>query len=419
DYNRGNDKVTFTDVNATDVVLSRIHNDVIFTLPSGETITLIHQLNTDTRNSLESFEFADGEIWNQAQMRNRLMHDMKATGEVIGTENDEFYTHAAGDGSYSITDYDYHRGADRLTFSDLNETDVTLSRDGNSVVFETSGGEQITLNSQLDGDSRRSIETFEFANGTTWDQADLRSRLMDDMKAGGAVIGTEFDERYVHRAADGSYTITDYDYHRGDDVLVFADHARSQVSAKRDGANAVFTVAGGATVTILGQFNTDLRNSVESIEFDDGTIWDFNALLNGIAHDMKATGSVVGSVWSETFRHTLGDGSYSITGPQNLSGHADRLIFTDATSDQAIVTQDGNNAVISLSNGETITLIGQFAENPAWTVPTVEFADGVIFNDLRELEPVDDGAIEGGDATDVVSGSGGSDILRGLAGNDV
>ncbi|UWR87835.1 calcium-binding protein [Phaeobacter inhibens] len=427
--NNGSDTLTFTDVNAGDITLSRIYNDVVAELSNGETITLLRQLDTDQSHSIEQFAFSDGTTWSKADFRNRLMSDMKASGTVTGTELSETYTHTLGDGSYSITDNDHlnNSGEDRLKLLDAAPQDVALSRDGNDVLVTFANGETITLVRQLDENQYHAIEFFEFSDGTVWEQADLRNRLMEDMKATGSVVGTELDERYVHNAGDGSYTITDYDYRHGSDKLVFADQSRAETLVSRSGTDAIFTLSNGETVTVLGQFNTNLRSSIESFEFADGTIWDHQALLNGIVHDMKATGSVVGTGWSETFRHITGDGSYTITSAENLSGHTDHLVFTDVASDQAIVTRDGNNAVIALSNGEVITILGYFATEPGWKIATVEFADGVIFDDLALLEPVDDGAIAGTasgeyligtDTADIIRGQGGDDHIRGGEGGD-
>ncbi|WP_282154384.1 calcium-binding protein, partial [Ruegeria atlantica] len=254
--------------------------------------------------------------------------------------------------------------------------------------------------------------------GTLWGQDQFRDRLMHDMKASGAVVGTTLDDRYVHTAGDGSYTISDYDYSLGNDHLEFSDQTREDIQVRRDGLDVSFHLANGEVITVLGQLNSNQRSSIESIEFADGTIWDQQALLDAIVHDMKASGSVEGSHWSETHRHSLGDGSYSITSPQNLSGQNDKLVFTDATADQALITRDGENAVITLANGEQVVLVGYFLSDPDKRIASVEFSDGVVFTDLETLQPVEGAYIKGTVHNEYVIGTSGDNILHGLTGDD-
>ena len=183
---------------------------MVFTLSNGETVTLVDTLG-HYRYEIEEVAFADGTVWSPADLRARLMADMKATGAVVGTENADTYRHALGDGSYTITDETTTgRNVDRLEFTDVNPGDVTLSRDGDDVVFTLSNGETVTLVDTLDH-YRYEIEEVAFADGTVWSPADLRARLMADMKATGAVVGTENADTYRHALGDGSYTITDRD----------------------------------------------------------------------------------------------------------------------------------------------------------------------------------------------------------------
>ena len=92
-YSRGNDSLTFTSVTADQINLNRIGNDVVIEIDGGTTITLIDQLVDNRRHAIELFEFADGTTWDEVAFRNQVMHDMKVTGAVVGTTNDETYTH--------------------------------------------------------------------------------------------------------------------------------------------------------------------------------------------------------------------------------------------------------------------------------------------------------------------------------------
>jgi Ca2+-binding RTX toxin-like protein/predicted Fe-Mo cluster-binding NifX family protein len=418
--NGGTDSLTFTDVEADEVTFSRSGVNLIITLSNGEQVTLIGQLDENHYRSIETIVFASGSSLNEADIRDRLVSDMKSGGTVIGTENAEAYTHNLGDGSYSLTDYDYlaNNGSDSLTFADVNQDGIFLERIYDDVVINFTNGETITLIEQLEENGWHSIENFTFADGIIWSQFELRNRLIHDMKVTGEVVGTENDETYTHALGDGSYTISDYDFGQGNDRLEFSALQRSEVTAGRDGDDAVFTMQNGESITILGQFNNDLRFSIETFEFSDGTLWDQQSLLNGIVEDMKQTGIVSASKWSETFRHSAGDGSYIIQGDDNLGGQIDNLVFTDVASDEITLVQNGLNAVLNLENGESIVIVGQLDTGNEPRISTFAFSDGVIVTDITQLQSGSDSSIASTEAADIIDGSSGADLFNGHSGND-
>ncbi|MCV6612457.1 MAG: hypothetical protein OIF55_16975, partial [Amphritea sp.] len=331
DYSLGSDNLTFTDVNADQVTLGRSGNNLVIRLDNGEQVTLVDQFlmtNGAMRHAIETVTFADGTTLDHEDMRNRLVSDMKSGGTVIGSDNDESYFHTRGDGSYSITDYEYRRGNDSLTFTDANADQVSLSRSGNDLVIRLDNGEQITIERHLDVDAQHSIETLIFADGTTLNGQEQRDRMVSDMKDGGTVIGTENNEAYVHTMGDGSYSITDYDYRLGADSLAFTDVNADDLYLTRIYNDVVINLPNGETITLIRQLDGDQRHSIELFEFADGSTWDQVQLRNRLMHDMKSTGAVIGTENDETYTHTSGDGSYSITDYDYYRGN-DRLVFTD------------------------------------------------------------------------------------------
>ncbi|WP_377194392.1 calcium-binding protein [Ruegeria meonggei] len=379
DTYQSNDRLEFTDLNPSDVTLSRSGNNAVLSFTNGETITLVRYLDENLRYSIETIEFADGTTWDHAAFRNQMVSDMKATGTVVGTERNEIYTHSSGDGSYTISDYDTYQSNDRLEFTDLNPSDVTLSRSGNNAVLSFTNGETITLVRYLDENLRYSIETIEFADGTTWDHAAFRNQMVSDMKATGTVVGTERNEIYTHSSGDGSYTISDYDTYQSNDRLEFTDLNPSDVTLSRSGNNAVLSFANGETITLVRYLDENLRHSFETIEFADGTTWDHAAFRNQMVSDMKATGTVVGTEHNETYTHNSGDGSYTISDYDTYQSN-DRLEFTDLNPSDVTLSRSGNNAVLSFTNGETITLVRYLDENLRYSIETIEFADGTTWD---------------------------------------
>jgi Haemolysin-type calcium binding protein related domain/RTX calcium-binding nonapeptide repeat (4 copies) len=276
DFWRGADKLILADVNPAGIKVSRTGNDMVLTLANGEKITLVRQLDENLRHGIESFQFANGTVLTEAEMRNRMVSDMKAAGVVTGTENDETYVHRLGDGSYKVTDYDFWRGADRLVLADVNPAGITVSRTGNDMVLTLANGERITLARQLDENLRHGIESFQFANGTVLTEAEMRNRMVSDMKATGVVTGTENDETYVHRLGGGSYAVIDYDFWTGADRFVFADVASTDVLVRRlasDPNDVVLVLANGEKIRLENELLASNRFGVETMEFSDGVIW--------------------------------------------------------------------------------------------------------------------------------------------------
>jgi Ca2+-binding RTX toxin-like protein len=388
--NSGTDTLTFTDVNADDVIVYRSGNNLVFRLSNGEEVTILNQLDSDRYHSIENVGFADGITFTQIELRDRLVSDMKDGGAVIGTENVEAYSHTLGDGSYSISDYDYlaNNGLDRLTFTDVNQGDVTFSRSGNDLILTLTNGEQVTLVRQLDADQYRTIETIAFADGSFLNEMEIRDRLVFDMKDGGTVIGTENVEAYSHTLGDGSYSISDYDYlgNNGTDSLTFTNVNQDEITFGRSGTNLILTLSNGEQITVIRQLDVDHYRSVETIGFADGSSLNEMDIRNRLVADMKAGGTVVGSELAEAYSHTLGDGSYTILDYDYLGNSGiDVLTFTNVNLDEVSFSHDGNgNMLIALTNGETILLQGHFAADKYNSIERIQFADGVLL-DLQAI----------------------------------
>ncbi|XDA98360.1 Ig-like domain-containing protein [Sulfitobacter sp. LCG007] len=132
-----------------------------------------------------------------------------ATGPVgnqTGTSGVDVYYHTIGNGSYSIQDLSYDASVnDRLVFTDQNASDVTFVQNaGEDLLITTSAGEVITIIDHFDG-TYEDMELIEFADGTVLDAQAIRDKSVSDMKATGAVIGSNQSETYTHALGDGSF----------------------------------------------------------------------------------------------------------------------------------------------------------------------------------------------------------------------
>ncbi|KZL23318.1 Hemolysin, plasmid [Pseudovibrio sp. WM33] len=371
--------LTFTDVNSDDVSYSRSGNNLIIHLANGEQITIERQLDGDGYRSIESFMFANGITLTQDEVRTRLMADMKTSGAVLGTEKDEAYIHTMGDGSYAIAEPDAYRSRDTLSFADVNSDDVSYGRSGNNLIIHLPNGEEITVVRQLDSDGDRSVESFVFADGVTLTQDEVRGRLMADMKASGAVLGTEKDESYVHTQGDGTYSIAEPDDYNGAETLTFTDVNSDDVNYSRSGNNLIIRLPNGEEITVVRQLDSDGDRSIESFVFADGITLNQDKVRTRLMADMKASGAVLGTEKDEAYVHTQGDGSYTIAEPKDYKGN-ETLTFTDTASTEVRYSRSGNDLILTLSNGEQITVVRQLDSDGYRSIESFVFADDITLN---------------------------------------
>ena len=415
-YGGGADTLTLSDASPVSARFARSGNDLQVILSNGEVITLERQLDENLRFGIETLVFSDGTTLTAAEMRDRMVSDMKHDGLSVGTENNETYRHTSGDGSWMIRDYDYDRGADRLVFTDLTAAQVSVGRQGNSLVLHLPNGEAITILNQLDDSLRSSIEFFEFSDGTILTEADIRNRMVSDMKVTGEVVGTENSEVYTHTAGDGSHRITDYDYSKGADRLIFTDLTAQQVELSRAGDDLIMKLSGGEVVTIVGQLDPDGRNAIETFEYADGSSMTAAQMLDKLAVDMRASGLVVGSPRGDVFTHHAGDGSYAIL---DSAADLDRLEFVDLSASEASMARNGDDLVITIvATGEAVTITKYFV-SPEYKITSISFADGMTLTSSQLDEISTWHMIFGSSFADTLVGQNSVDSLSGGAGNDV
>ncbi|MDC0657825.1 calcium-binding protein, partial [Leisingera sp. SS27] len=82
---------------------------------------------------------------------------------------------------------------------------------------------------------------------------------------------------------------------------------------------------------------------------------------------------------ADTYLYSLGDGNDVIAdrSGQNVN---DRLVFTDVNAEDVTFSQNaGKDLVITLSNGDTVTVTDHF-DNTLEDMELIEFADGTVLD---------------------------------------
>lgn len=404
----------------------------------------------------------------------------KGNDSLNGGRGSDTYHYARSDGNDVISDGADNASRDFLLFSDLDLSDLTITKSGNDLIItvdETS--ETITLQNQYNSANEPSaIEIIQFAGGgvleldhsanTSWSNGTSAADVIqggsgkDYIVAGeGAdeISGGEGGDVYIYREGDGSDTINDGSASLQDiDVLQLIDLWDFQVTLERDGNDLQVIVDNGDIVTIKDQFRTDsLYWGIERIEFADGsalTLDDImemfpniidgtsgddsligtngNDSLSGLSGDDQFDGMLGndhlygglgndllnGGEGSDVYHYTAGDGNDTISDIAINLGDVDVLSFSDLNIGDLTISRSGEEMLIAVnSTGEVITVETQFfSAAQGWALEKLKFADGTSL----ELDHMPDTSwIYGTNASETIDGNWGKDYVVAGKGDDI
>lgn len=306
---------------AVDAVVARDGDDLVISFPSGDSVRVLrqfqHQAYFDGWEDVEEIRFAGGEVWTQADIRERLLEQASTAGDdtIIGYWGDDVFDGGAGDdvihggggndtyafgfGSGHDTVHEtftvYEGGQDTVAFkAGVSQEDVVFSRSGDDLVVTLAGGQDSLTVHQFFLMEQREVDLFTFADGSGLDREQVSALALAaqitsgddtilggwraDVLAGGvgndALSGGAGGDTYVHAAGDGQDIITDGGNSDGDVIALGTGIMPSTVFLYRSGSDLVIETTGGELNAILvrGQF-AGTTNRIESIAFADGTIW--------------------------------------------------------------------------------------------------------------------------------------------------
>ncbi|MCS3761248.1 calcium-binding protein [Bradyrhizobium centrosematis] len=441
------DTLKLIDLNASDVTLGRTGNALRVTInATGAVITVDDQFYSQTANwGIEKLLFANGDswdlptIWANAWFRGTSGNDSLSASSsadtLLGDQGNDYlqgnggsdtYLYRSGDGNDEIADRsDSVTDIDTLKLTDLDASDVTLSRSGNALrVTVNSTGVVITVDDQFYSQTANwGIEKLLFANGDSWDLPTITANAWIRGTSGNDTIGGSNgndvfwgglgDDRfnsgagsdtYVYARGDGNDYIDDESGSTVDvDVLRLTDLNASDLTFSRVGANLVATVnANGQTITFDEQFYSKTSNwGIERIEYADGTNWDL-ATINSHAWIRGTSGNdtIGGSDWndvfwgglgddrfnsgagSDTYVYARGDGNDYIDDESGSTADVDVVRLTDLNASDLTFSRVGAHLVATvITTGQTITFDEQFYSQTAnWGIESLIFADGRIWN---------------------------------------
>nr|WP_312872500.1 calcium-binding protein [Rhizobium viscosum] len=411
-------------------------NDMSISVSAGVSLTYTGTAGADTITATMSHDTIKGAAGNDAV--NGLLGDDSIYGgvgddQLDGGEGNDTYYYASGDGNDTISDVAIALGdTDVLRFTDLNISDLTISRSGEDMFITVNAtGHVITINTQyFSAGQGWSLETLAFADGTSlaldhlpdtsWIYGTNSAETIDGNwgkdyffagQGDDVINGSAGGDVYVYRQGDGSDTLNDdVGFTDALDVLRFTNLTASDLIAARHGDDVELTVVPtGAVITLKGQLFEDPGYwGIDKFEFADGSSWSREAItafaLNAIDkttavgtsgddtlfgtsnHDVFDGGLgndvLLGGYGSDTYLYAAGDGTDYIDDEANAANQVDVLKFTDLNQSDIVAERDGVNLKLTVvGTGDTITLDEQFyADTDYWGFERIEFADGSVWN---------------------------------------
>ncbi|MBO9399165.1 calcium-binding protein, partial [Shimia sp. R9_2] len=345
-----------------------------------------------------------------------LIHGGQGDDTIMGGAGSETILYHLGDGNDVISDHTYvERWADTLFLQNVSVGDASFANaDGGNLVISFENGQRITVVGHF-LNRVQDIEFIEFSDGTVLDVYTISQKTFIDTNGDGndyvrggylsetisggtgndTLNGGDGADTYRYTLGDGNDVITDFSYFSDNDRIVLTDQDAADVTfLQNDDHDLVITMSNGDTLTVIDHF-ANIQEDMEEIEFADGTVLDLagitaksiadqngegdDLVLGGIGDDVFSGGTgndtLNGGDGADTYRYTLGDGNDVITDFSYFSDN-DRIVLTDQdAADVTFLQNDDHDLVITMSNGDTLTVIDHFA-NIQEDMEEIEFADG-------------------------------------------
>jgi Ca2+-binding RTX toxin-like protein len=434
---------------------------------------------------------------------------ISGTGTLVGgdTTNDIFYVNGpnetlkgqGGEDAYVVGNnfgndviQDVWQGLgpnqeDSIWFAHLNVSDLTFTRDGQDLVITQNGtGQQLRVVDEFAGrrpglvtafqDFDTSIEIIKFADGTTWDQTDIRKAVGLTLRpTNGNLIGTgDVDFLYAGNGTtymSGGNGGDQYFFGRGDGQVTIEDNegwifmaapdfvnlgpgiSQSDISFQRNADSNDLQIAINGTsdvLTIKGQFLVDyglintMVDRIETFTFADGSYigWediikqmdasagtDGNDTIYGFSYDDTLQGGkgddyLAGGLGNDTYIYNRGDGHDTIVeGAYAAAPNFDTLVLHGINPGDVSIVRNGNDATLVFAesapgagDGGSVLLKDELDNWFGQGVEQITFDDGTIWTqDTLRVMLLAQASTSG---NDTITGYNTNDVITGGLGDD-
>jgi len=499
---------------ASDLIIERAGVDLAdarLTFASiGQSVVLEGQFFYTTINyrpgEIETIAFADGTTWTAADLRGEYLSRITTTGAdtIEGFYSDDVIVGGAGNDALRGGDGSdrylfevgfgqdvIEEGVDNVAYPDndmvefgagLSSTDAVLSRSGDDLRISFTGlADQLTIAGQFSHGGWypgfSDIELFQFDDGVTWTDLQVRELLISQSQTSGDDTITGFwtadvidggagndmlqglggGDTYVFGIGSGQDTIdesvaTPFE-DQPDTVTFLPTVTPGDVSFAHVGDDLRITIANATdTLTVVDHFSGSSRQ-VELFKFSDGTILTAADVAAGSTQSQSTSGDdtvtgtaandlIDGGLGNDTLRGGDGSDTYHFGagfGQDTIEesvvnaaiSDADTVTFGGGYSSQAaMLSRSGNDLIIGfVGSTDQLVVAGQFAHN-AWypgrqDIELFQFADGTQWTDadirrmlIGQSQTPGDDVVTGFWTDETLDGGAGNDVLRGLGGGD-
>jgi Ca2+-binding RTX toxin-like protein len=453
---------------------------------------------------VQQLQFSDGTTWNWQQII-----DAATTGT---TGNDSIYGSPGADTFDGKGGNDYeigNRGADTFVFNsgygllEINESAGTLantsaalrlgagitvsqvhvSSDISGNIFVTDGvsGDQVKIDKMMTwnlfGYNTYGVQQLQFADGTTWTWQQIVDAATTGGSAGndslyGSPSGDVFDgkggsdyeqgnggaDTFIFKSGYGHLEISENagNYVNTSAVLRFGPGiTASQVNIGSDSSGNIFLTDGvsGDQVKIDKMMTWNLFGynayGVQQLQFADGTVWNWQQILDAAATGTVGNDSLYGSRNAETFDgkggsdYEQGNGGADTIlfnsgyGHLEISENAGNYVNSSAVlrfgpgiaASQVHVSSDSSGDIILTDgvSGDQVTIDRMLTWNLfgyfAYGIEQVQFADGTAWHWQQIIDAAATGtagndSLYGSPNAETFDGKGGSDYEQGNGGAD-
>ncbi len=290
-------------------------DDLVLTFAgTQDRITVWNGLGGSDRDTIERIEFDDGTVWTPAVVRERLLSEAATEGDdtIWGSDVDD--TIAGGGGNDTLYG---QRGDDTLEGGAGDDT-LEGQRGDDRLI---GGADDDTLYGWTGDDTLEGGAGDDTLSGW-FDDDTLTGGTGDDWLEGGRGADT-----YVFNRGDGVDSIQDLGSYSGTDRLVIHGYTPAEVTVSRTAADSddlVLTFAGTQDrITIWNGLGGSDRDTIERIEFDDGTVWTPAVVRERLLSEAATEGD--DTIWGFDVDDTIAGGGgndalWGLNGDDTLEG---------------------------------------------------------------------------------------------------
>ncbi|WP_425806719.1 calcium-binding protein [Desulfitobacterium sp. Sab5] len=329
-----------------------------------------------------------------------------------GSSGNDIYIFGRGYGQDTIYDYDSTSGnIDKVTFSEgVVPGDINLKRIGSSLELSINGtSDKLTINSYFDSSNYYLVEQIQFADGTAWDTAYIKSAVTAASEENNSIQGYETND--ILSGLGGNDTIYGY---AGNDTL--DGGAGNDILYGGDG-NDILT-GGDDDDALYGEYGDDILKGGAG---DDKLYGSYGADImdGGTGNDYLEGGS-----GNDTYLFGRGSGQDSIYDYDSASGNIDVITIAEGVQPGEVsLKRSGSNLALSINGTKDIFTVSNYFSNDYYKIEQIKFMDGTVWDTAYIKNTViaaseENETIQGYETNDTLNGLAGNDALYGYAGND-